>query len=288
MSELDTYKGIVLDLPEQTYHAQSSLSSTGARQILDSPARFHYAQTHPQAHKDAFDLGTAAHTKILGTGSNIIEYPPEHLTPAGNASTKAATVEWVEEQRANGLVVISAQQARHVDGMTEAVLAHPEARALLEQKGNHREVSMFATCPDTDVEMRARFDLDAETSGDVKSARDASPKGFARAVTQHGYEVQQGWYQDVRELVTGSRGKFRFIVCESFAPYLVGIYELDYNFVDMGKVKALAARNIYRQCTDAGRWPGYADDVQTLQPPQFAIYDYLEEFETEEPMKVGN
>lgn len=280
--------GIVENLPEIQYHAHPALSSTGARHLLDSPARFHYAQTHPQEHKDAFDLGTAVHTKVLGTGSNVIEYPPEHLTPAGNASTKAATVEWVESQRALGLVVISAVQARHVDGMAEAVLAHPEARSLLEQKGNRREVSMFAKCPDTDVEMRARFDLEADISGDLKSARDASPKGFARAVAQHGYEVQQGWYQDVRELITGDRGKFRFIVVETLPPYLVAVYELDYNFEDMGKTKALAARNIYRQCVDAGRWPGYSDDVLTLQPPQFAVYDYLEEFENDEPMKVGN
>lgn len=280
--------GIYADVPEATYHSLPSLSSTGARQILDSPARFHYAQSHAQEHKDAFDLGTAVHTKVLGTASNVIEYPPEHLTPAGNASTKAATVAWVDAQRATGLVVISAAQARHVDGMAEAVLAHPAARSLLEQKGNQREVSMFATCPDTDVEMRARFDLHADTSGDLKSARDASPKGFARAVTQHGYEVQQGWYQDVREIITGDRGKFRFIVVEVAPPYLVGVYELDYNFEDMGKVKSLAARNTYRQCVDVGRWPGYSDDVQTLQPPQFAIYDYLEEFEDDEPMKVGN
>lgn len=279
--------GIHTDVPEATYHALPSLSSTGARLLLDSPARFHYAQTHPQAHKDVFDLGTAFHQKVLGVGSNVIEYPPEHLTPTGNASTKAATVEWVETQRASGLIVISAAQAHHVDGMAEAVLAHPEARTLLEQNGNQREVSMFATCPDTGVDMRARFDLHADISADLKSARDASPKGFAKAVAQHGYEVQQGWYQDVREIITGGRGKFRFIAVETAPPYLVGVYELDYSFEDMGKVKALAARNIYRQCVDAGVWPGYADGVQTLQPPQFAIYDYLEEFEDDEPMKVG-
>lgn len=280
--------GIVEGLPENEYHAHPALSSTGARQLLGSPARFHYAQTHPQEQKDAFDLGHAVHKKVLGAGANVIEYPPEHLTPSGNASTKAATVEWVELQRANGLVVISAAQAAHVAGMTEAVLAHPKARELLEQKGNRREVSMFATCPDTDVEMRARFDLYADISGDLKSARDASPKGFAKAIAQHGYHVQKAWYQDVRELITGDRGRFRFIAVESAPPYLVGVYDADYNFEDMGKTKALAARNIYRQCVDANTWPGYSEDVLTLQPPQFAVYDYLEEFENDEPMKVGN
>ena len=127
--------------------------------------------------------------------------------------------------------------------MTEAVLAHPEARSLLEQDGNDREVSMFAKDPETGVEMRARFDLYADIAADLKTARDASPKGFARAAAQHGYDVQEGWYRDVRKLLTGELGRFRFIVVESTAPYLVGVYELDYTFADMGQVKAAAARS---------------------------------------------
>ena len=279
--------GIVHGLDEAEYHARPELSSTGARQLLDSPARFHYAQSHPEPQKDAFDLGSATHAKVLGTGSKVITYPPEHLTPSGNASTKAATVEWVTEQRANGLVVISAAQARHVEGMSEAVLAHPEARALLEQDGNDREVSMFAKDPETEVEMRARFDLYADIAGDLKSARDASPKGFERAIRQHGYDVQQGWYQDVRELITGERGQFRFIAVESFPPYLVAVYKLDYSYEDMGKVKALAARMTYRQCLDEHTWPGYDLGVKEIQPSQSAIYDYMDEFENDEPITFG-
>jgi len=280
--------GIVPDLDEAIYHAHPSLSSTGARQLLDSPAKFRWAQTHPKPPKQAFDLGSAAHTKILGAGSGVIAYPAEHITAGGNVSTKAATVAWAAEQRQAGLIPVSPHEIDAVDAMAESVLAHPVARRLLEQKDNQREVSMFATCPDTGVEMRARFDLHAADSGDLKSARDASPKGFAKAVAQHGYNVQQGWYQDVREIITGERGTFTFIVVESTAPYLVGVYQLDYSFEDMGKVKALAARNIYQQCLEHDVWPGYSSDTQTLQAPQYAIYDYMDEFEADEPMKVGN
>lgn len=280
--------GIIEGLSEAEYHAHPALSSTGARLLLDSPARFRYRQTHPGPQKDAFDLGTAVHAKVLGVDERVIEYPEEHLTPSGNASTKKETIAWVEEQRANGLVVISRTQAQLADDMAEAVLAHPTARALLEQPGIKREASMFARDPDTGVEMRARLDFDARISGDLKTARDASPKGFARAAAEHGYDTQQGWYQDVRELVNGKRGKFQFIVAETLPPHLVAVYELDYTFADMGKVKAAAARTIYRECVDTNTWPGYPPNVQQLQPPQYAIYDYMDAFEAEEPMKVTN
>ena len=91
---MSTYQGIVHNVPEADYHSHPALSSTQARQILDSPAKYDYAKTHPQPHKDAFDLGTAVHTKVLGTGYTVATYPPEHLTPSGAASTKAATVAW--------------------------------------------------------------------------------------------------------------------------------------------------------------------------------------------------
>jgi exodeoxyribonuclease VIII len=280
--------GIIHGMTEAEYHTRPELSSTGARLLLDSTAKFRYRQTHPGPQKDAFDLGTAVHAKVLGVDERVIEYPAEHLTPAGNASTKKETIEWVQEQRAKGLVVISASQAALVDGMAEAVLAHPTARAILEQPGNQRELSMFATDPDTGVDMRARLDLDGKrTSADLKTARDASPKGFARAAADHGYDTQQGWYQDVREQVTGDRGRFQFIVVETLPPHLVAVYELDYTFEDMGKIKSAAARTIYRECVDTNTWPGYAPNVKQLQPPQYAIYDYMDAFEAEEPMKVS-
>ena len=60
--------GIYADLDERTYHGDAhlaphlgrSLSATGAKTILDCPARYHWERSHP-VHKDAFDVGTLAH-----------------------------------------------------------------------------------------------------------------------------------------------------------------------------------------------------------------------------------
>src|SRR5690606_22393044 len=162
--------GIVLDYPEAEYHARPELSSTQARTLLDSPARYHYALTHREE-KTAYDFGHAAHAKILGVGSPVIEYPAEHLTPSGNISTKAATVAWASEQRAASLVPVAPGEVKAVDIMAEAALAHPEARRLLELDG-HSEVSVFATCPETDVRCRARIDrLSDEYAVDLKTVR---------------------------------------------------------------------------------------------------------------------
>lgn len=264
------------ELPEADYHSRPELSSTGARRLLDSPARFRYWADHPQPGKASFDLGSAAHSKVLGVGANTILYPDEHLTPSGNVSTKAATVEWAREQRTDGLIPITQSDADQVDAMAEAVLADPDARAILERIEG-REVSVIT---DVDgVPSRARFDLyDGVEAADLKTARNASPKGFNGSVGNYGYHIQQRWYDDAHHAETGSRlASFKFIVVESAPPHLVGVYDLDFMWADIAERQTKKAREWYRECTEAGVWPGYGS--ATLTAPTWAVFDADEEQE---------
>lgn len=266
--------GIVHDMPEADYHAHSALSSTGARRLLESPAKFQYERTHPRAGRTAFDLGTAVHTKVLGTGASAIAYPDEHLTPGGNVSEKAATKAWAEEQRAKGLTPISPGQMHAVSAMSEAILAKPEARAILEAVEG-REVSVFANVEG--VASRARFDIyNGVRAGDLKTAADASPAAFNKAVARYGYHIQDCWYAETHEAATGSQlERFDFIVAESSAPYLVGVYDLDFMWEQLGRERTKTARERYREFTQSGIWPGYP--TATLTPPTWAVYESEEE-----------
>lgn len=270
----DTLQGIVTDVPEAQYHAHPALSSTGARRLLESPAKFRWLLDHPEPHKDAYDLGTAVHTRVLGVGSNVITYPEEHLTPSGAVSTKAATVAWAEEKRAEGFVLIGATQAAQVDGMAEAVLADPDARYLLETVAG-REVSLFTEVDG--VAVRARFDIyDGVRAGDLKTARDASPKGFNAAVGRYGYHIQDRWYAEAHTAITGTElESFNFVVVETAAPFLVGVYDLDFMWEDLAKTRTQQARDRYRRCTETNTWPGYQS--ATLTPPTWAVYENEEE-----------
>lgn len=265
---------IYRDMSDAAYHSRPELSSTGARRILDSPARFRYWADHPQPPKAAFDLGLAAHTKILGVGANIVLYPDEHLTPSGNVSTKAATVQWEQEQRAAGLVPIGAADARRVDAMAEAVLADVEARAVLEGIAG-REVTIVTEVDG--VPMRARFDLyDGARAADLKTARDASPAAFNSAVGRLGYHIQDAFYEDAHYAETGSRlQSFDFLVVEVTPPHVVGVYSLDFMWEEVGKKKAQEARALYSRCVETDTWPSYGR--RELTPPTWAIYESEEE-----------
>ncbi|WP_223690078.1 PD-(D/E)XK nuclease-like domain-containing protein [Leifsonia poae] len=269
-----TLAGIIPDLPDDEYHRRPELSSTGVRKILEAPAIYRHYMDTTQPGKRAFDVGHVAHAKVLGVGTGVIEYPPEHLTPSGNVSTKKATEEWAAAQRALGFAPVSPDDVGKVDAMAEAVLAHPDARSVLETVAG-REVSLFATIDG--VPMRARFDIyDGINGGDLKTARDASPRGFNAAVGRLGYHIQDRWYAEAHTAITGTElESFKFIVVETAAPHLVGVYDLDFMWEDLAKERTKRARELYARCTETNTWPGYQS--ATLTPPTWALYENEEE-----------
>ncbi|MDT0211211.1 PD-(D/E)XK nuclease-like domain-containing protein [Curtobacterium sp. BRD11] len=268
---------IYTDMSEDVYHARPELSSTGARRLLESPARFDYWRRNRQPGKQAFDVGHAVHAMVLGVGNGVIAYPEEHITASGAVSTKAATVAWAEGQRAKGLVPIAPAQARRVGGMADAVLAHPAARAIVEQQGNP-EVSVIALDDATGVETRARFDwidVEAGEATDLKTtSTDASPDGFTRTVAQHGYDVQEAFYR--RAIQRDIR--FRFLVVETEPPHLVGVHTLDIEWERMGQARVQRALELYAACTATGIWPGYPTEPQLISPPNWLVYQHEDEY----------
>lgn len=286
---MSEYTGIIKNLDEATYHAHPALSSTGARLLLPeykgSPKKFQWEKTHPRNSR-AFDVGTAAHSKVLGIGSGIVIYPPEHLTASGNVSTSKATVAWEAAQRAKGLTPVSPDEAARVDAMAEAVLKHESARPLLEVAVN-REVSVFA---DVDgVPSRARFDaLSDETrrgilAVDVKSTTDATEAGFTRSVKNFGYETQEAWYEDVYE-ASESRpvDEFWFVAVETSGPHEVVVHSIEEYWLRMGRARAAAARRIFAECTASGVWPGYDPKPRVLTVPAYVAIDFEMQYENGE------
>ena len=284
-------EGIVYGLGEAEYHGfgahkqyrYAEMSSTHAKALLKSPAKYHYARVNgiSQEPKASFDVGTAAHTAILGVGAKTVVYPKEHWTPSGNVSTGAKTVAWAKEQRDAGFVPVSEEQERDVTGMKEAVLAHPIARHLLERAG-HSEVSIFDEY--LGVKRRGRFDYlpdGGDVAVDLKTAADASPNEFKYAAAKYGYHIQRGHYLHIMHQL-GRDLDMRFIVVEKNAPYLVAVHCLDDQFAEMGEAEALEAVDTYRRCMDSGVWPGYEEKLHILPPPMGAVYDYSDRYESGE------
>lgn len=261
----------VYTIPEDDYHADpvpaGSLSHSGARRLLECPAKFDYWR-HREQHKATFDFGKAAHTLILGAGAELV------VIDAENWTTKAA-----KEERANaralGLTPLLRHEMDTVEAMAGALKAHPIAVALLAD-GTPEQSIFWQTGP---TWRRARIDWTPANTRrpilvDYKTTVSAEPGAFSRSVASYGYHQQADWYLDGWNTITGETAAFVFIAQEKEAPYLVNCFELDATALDIGRARNTAALALYEQCTATGIWPGYSAQVEQIGLPRWAVIDH--------------
>jgi hypothetical protein len=259
----------IYDLDEAVYHADPcgpelghSLSVSGAKRLLQSPARFAYEREHGRPEKPAFDFGHAAHLYILGKGSEIarIEATDWRTNAAKDGRTEAYS---------SGKVPLLAADDDRAQALAQAVKVHPVAAAILSE--GEAEKSLFWTDPETGVTCRGRTDwLRDNAIVDVKTAIDASPAAFAKACANFGYDQQADFYSTGIEVLTGQRLPFLFIAVEKEPPHLVGIYQLDDDALARGARLNRQALALFAECESTGAWPGYSTDIEVLALPRWA------------------
>lgn len=274
------YDGIVYDLPEEAYHSHAALSSTQVKWLLDSPARYQYNLTHPQPFKKAFDEGSAVHALVLGTGWEVVTIPDELLSGANKAISSDKAKAWVANARDNMQIPLKAHEVRKVEAIAAAVWADPDAMRALE--GTRSEVSVFATDPDTGVDLRCRFDAlrdDLSLAVDLKTmAGSATKAGFSKAVADLHYDVSHEHYLDTLELATGERPPKLYIAVEKDPPYFTAVFRLSDDEIEMGRKEARAARRTLAACRLADYWPHRRAGIQTTEAPMRRIYEHIDRF----------
>lgn len=279
MSVVITEPGVVPVMSETVYHADpvevGSLSSSGAKTLLRSPAHYQWEREH-RVEKAAWDVGHAVHTKVLGVGMPAVAIPESMLATNGAASTKDAKA-FIAEARIDGMVPVKADVLREIDAMSESVLTNASARAVLERPGV-AEASAFARDPETGVWMRARPDFLPDQHqgrsilGDLKTAVSARPLDFDRTAADYGYDIQAEWYQKVIRLARGDEDTaFVFVLVEKTAPYLVSVCELVEDFPAVGRSKMRRALERFAQCRESGEWPGYPSGIHGVSPPRWHV-----------------
>jgi hypothetical protein len=265
-------------VPEPEYHAhRGSLSHSGAKVLLRSPAHFRYQLEHP-VYKDVFDFGSAAHALVLGVGAPLTV----HEYDAEKVKSPKATNAWKAQQaevRKTGGVLLLPEEYAMVEAMAEELTRHRLAAELLSD--GRPEVSAFAPDERTGVLRRGRFDwLGSLILDDYKSAVTSEPDAFVRAAVNYGYHSQAAWYLDLARDLGHPARAFAFIVQEKEPPYVVTVIELPAELVEVGRERNRRALERFRDCTESGLWPGYVNDNDFARPkaPAWALRDQEETY----------
>lgn len=273
----------VYDIPADLYHADpvpgGSLSSTGARKLLrpSCPALFKYERDHGQAPKRAFDLGSAAHLLVLGSGPSIV------IVDAPDWRTADARRQRVEA-RGMGAIPLLEWEYEQVQAMAEALRAHPIARALFSPGNGRPEQSLFWQDRPSGVWLRARPDWLPTWTGsgrlivpDYKTCVSAEPEALRKAVHNFGYHQQAAWYLDgikALNLHGDTEPAFVFVAQEKTPPYLVTAFEVDVVALQIARRLNREAIDLYAECVRTGHWPAYSDAIELISLPPWVENAY--------------
>ncbi|KLI04560.1 hypothetical protein ACT17_20655 [Mycolicibacterium conceptionense] len=266
MTPIPSDDGLHPNITDINYHADlESLSSTGAKSLLDCPAKFDYGRRNPSKPKQEYDFGHVTHKLVLGEGADIVIVPFEEWR---TNEAKAMRDQAYAEHK----IPIKPSQYAIAQQMAAAVLEHPLAAKLLQAPG-YSELSGYWHDPLTGVRCRYRPDRLAELPGrivcvDYKSTKDANPVQFAKASIDYGYIQSDPWYRAGLEAngITDDPA-FIFIAQEKTAPYLVSVLQHDPDDVQRGRELNRAAIDLYAHCRDTNHWPGYGDGLHTMRMP---------------------
>lgn len=270
--------GVYDQLPAEDYHADPSLSASGMKTLLDPgcPALYRYERDHPQPPKATFDFGHAAHRLVLGDGAKlrVLDYDDYKTKDARQAR---------DEAREEGCVPMLSKDMDRAWEMANVVRAHPLAGPLF--RGGRPEVSLFFKDKATGVPLRARLDwLDDQRKGraimtDYKTiGTGVDLDHIERAIYDYGYHCSGAQYAEAAQALdlAGEDAVTTLVFQSKDPPFLVRVVQLPFDALKVGRAKRRAAIELFKACTDSGRWPGYDEVAYAGLPPWAQAREELE------------
>ena len=173
--------------------------------------------------------------------------------PWNNNAT--ACREWNAEQ--DGAQVVTQAVMDSFREQAKVIRAHPHVKPLVSLKGGHREHSIFATCPKYGP-LKCRFDYIDPVAGiavDLKTMRDVTDAGMAKAIAQYHYWVKAAFYIYVAKLAGIGIKEFWFIGARLTDPIRINVKQLDPLDIAAGTDEFNRVLPLLQAAQLTGEWP---------------------------------
>lgn len=270
--------GIIKGISNEAYHKASGVSKSQLDQFAKSPAHYLASLTTPRKETPAMRIGSTFHGMVLEPERVKIAVAPvcDKRTKDGKATWEAFCLENA------GAEIVTADEGEMLNGMAESIRTHQAASALLNGDGI-AEGSCFWFDERSGELCRCRPDFYRRDLGiivDLKTTDDASPAGFARSIWKYAYHRQAALYMDGVSESTGDIIKgFVFVAVEKSAPYAVGVYRLDMQGEEAGRVSYQSLLLDLADCKTNRNFPAYSSRIETISLPAYAVKEVYNEFE---------
>ncbi len=250
------------------YHGSSELGRSTAWSLLQScPAKVRYDMNNRRPSSPALVLGSAFHTATLEPEKLDEEFAVKPTEIDGKSSRTNHYKEAFEIMQKNEpdkqwLAPADYDLALEMAGsaLDNPILKHYMADIDKVVEGTGFFEMEGAKC-------KVRPDLYNSETGmvlDLKTTIDASPEEFTYSVRKYGYLFQAAFYMTGLRAMGERPKQFVFLVVEKSAPYATACYTLDNADIEREVPRVLEACKIYGECLRTDVWPGYSDDIKTL------------------------
>lgn len=261
-----------LKMTREEYEAIDAVNWSTLKHMGKSGEHYLHNLNNKGEDSDARQRGRVLHFAV---------FEPERLTREVVVyPERRAGKEWQAfEAKHAGKEIITSRMDEAVKRIGARARSHPmAARYLAGGKGEHtvtwthRSPGIEGHLAGWEMACKGRLDFVADVGAivDLKSTRDASPTGFGREAARYEYHAQLAFYRDGYEAMTGVRLPVIIVAIEAAAPYVVQVYRLDDELLDLGRERYELLLSQLRICREENRWGGYAEAEIALELPRWA------------------
>lgn len=255
---------LIKNYPIEEYHKNDgSLSTSRLKLMLNSPLSFRYPINSEST--EAQNLGSAIHVMLLEPNlfkEQFFVYDAMKRPFPESTFAKKENKAWLLKIKTEneGKIFLTAEEKKECEDATKNILKDPIVIELLEGSG-WNEASIYWTDFKRKVDLKARPDrLRANMIIiDVKTAIDASPEGFSRAIGKYRYDIQAAMQIDGVEAHFKKKVPYYFyLAIEKKPPYNYGIYLLDEDTIWTGRNTYKLLLDIVNECRKSDVWQSYS------------------------------
>jgi hypothetical protein len=281
---MKTPPGTLLELTAADYHGDliddTPCLSASLIKVLLAATPKHAWTHHPKLNPDhvrdeeqRFDFGSCVHAMFLEgrEAFDICDFKDWKSNAAKEARDAA---------RDAGRIPLLAKQADHVEEMCGAVRNQTNAYDIHPPLFADGKAEQTIVWQENGVQCKALIDWlhnDHSTIDDLKTAtRSAHPETWGRTMFGFQGEIQAVFHARAVKALTGREPLFRFVVAETFAPYLISVVDLAPSAIELANAKVDHALEVWRRCLAMDEWPGYPARVASIAAPPWAEMQWLE------------
>lgn len=250
-------------LPMERYHAGPELSSSGLSDLKLSEAHYLAGRKKPRRHEV---IGTLTHMRTLERDlfeSTVVAIEGHR---GGDAVKKA-----VAKATAEGKFVCKPEEYANVVAMSDAIMAHPNAKLLF--RGGVAERSFYWKDKDSGADCRCRPDYliigDHVVPSDIKYFSDLTDFELWRQIKKMKYHWQAAFYEDGLQHVLGRKtDPFAHVFVEEprFPNDHIGVRVIciEDDLLDEAREEIKPLKEKFARARESGKWNSYPEEITTI------------------------